>query len=35
MRKGRTIRHCHGKNKGKVLRKYKTVSAAKRAHKKM
>jgi len=32
MRKGKTIYHCHGKNKGKVLHTYKTVKKAKAAH---
>lgn len=30
--KGRTIYHCHGKNKGKKLHTYKSKSAALRAH---
>jgi len=33
MRKGRTIYHCHGKSKGKVLRTYSSVAKAKKAHK--
>lgn len=33
MRKGRTIYHCHGKDKGKKIKTYKTVAAAKKAHK--
>lgn len=32
MRKGRTIYHCHGKDKGKVLRRYSSVAKAKAAH---
>jgi hypothetical protein len=32
MRVGRSIYHCHGKNKGKKLRTYKNVATAKRAH---
>lgn len=35
MRKGKTIYHCHGKKKGKVLRTYPSISAAKKAHKGM
>ena len=33
MRVGRTIKHCHGKAKGKVLHTYKSVAKAKAAHK--
>lgn len=33
MRKGRTIYHCHGKNKGKKYRTYSSVEKAKEAHK--
>jgi len=32
MRKDKTIYHCHGKKKGKVLHTYKTVAKAKAAH---
>ena len=32
MRKGRTIYHCHGKDKRKPLHTYKDVATAKRAH---
>jgi hypothetical protein len=32
MRKGKTIYHCHGKDKGKVLHTYSTVEKAKAAH---
>lgn len=35
MRRGRTILHCHGKSKGKKIRTYKTVGAAKKAHARM
>ena len=35
MRKGKSVYHCHGKSKGKRIRTYKSVSAAKKAHKKM
>jgi len=35
MRKGRSVYHCHGKSAGKKIRTYKSVSAAKKAHKKM
>ncbi len=33
MRKGKTIYHCHGKDKGKPLHTYETVEKAKSAHK--
>jgi hypothetical protein len=32
MRTGKTVKHCHGKKKGKVIKKHKTVRAAKRQH---
>lgn len=32
MIKGRSIIHCHGKKKGKVLHTYKSHAAAVRAH---
>ncbi len=32
MRRGTTLLHCHGKDKGKVLSKHKTVKKAKAAH---
>ena len=32
MRKGRTIYHCHGKNKGKKLKTYSSVTKAKKVH---
>jgi len=32
MRKGTKIYHCHGKDKGKILSKHKTVVKAKAAH---
>lgn len=32
MRKGKTIYHCHGSNKGKKLRTYSSVKKAKKAH---
>jgi len=32
MRKGRTVKHCHGKHKGKTIKTHKTVAAAKRQH---
>lgn len=35
MRKGRTVYHCHGKNKGKKIRTYSSVAKAKRAHRAM
>lgn len=35
MRRGKTLYHCHGKRKGKKIRTYKTVAAAKAAHKRM
>jgi len=35
MRKGRTVYHCHGRRKGKKIRTYKSVAAAKRGHKRM
>jgi hypothetical protein len=35
MRVGRTIKHCHGKDKGKKIRTYKDVPTAKRAHRAM
>jgi len=35
MRVGRTIKHCHGKDKGKKIRTYKDVATAKRAHRAM
>lgn len=35
MRKGKTLYHCHGANKGKKIRTYKTVEAAKAAHRGM
>lgn len=33
MRTGKTVRHCHGKSKGKVIKKHRTVAGAKRQHK--
>ena len=30
--KGRTVRHCHGKKKGRVIKRHKTRAAAKRQH---
>lgn len=35
MRRGRTVLHCHGKRKGKKIRSFKTVGAAKRFHKRI
>ncbi len=35
MRQGKTVKHCHGKSVGKVIRKFKTVKAAKKFHKKI
>ncbi len=35
MRKGRSVYHCHGKSKGKKIHTYKSVRAAKRAHRAM
>lgn len=35
MRKGKSVYHCHGKAKGRRIRKFKTVRAAKRFHKKI
>ena len=32
MRKGKTIYHCHGKEKGKKYRTYSSVEKAKKAH---
>lgn len=32
MRVGRTVKHCHGKKKGKVIKTHKTVAKAKRHH---
>lgn len=32
MREGKTIKHCHGKDKGKTLHTYPTVAKAKKAH---
>jgi hypothetical protein len=32
MRKGKSVYHCHGRRKGKLIRRYKTVKAAKKAH---
>lgn len=32
MREGKTIKHCHGKDKGKVLRTYSSAAKAKKAH---
>lgn len=32
MIKGRSIVHCHGRDKGKVLRTYRSHAAAVRAH---
>lgn len=32
MRKGRTLYHCHGKDKGKKLATYSSVGKAKAAH---
>jgi hypothetical protein len=32
MRRGKTILHCHGKNKGKKFRTYSSVAKAKKAH---
>ena len=30
--KGRLIMHCHGRNKGKVFRKYSSAKKARAAH---
>jgi hypothetical protein len=30
--KGKTVVHCHGKNKGKPIKKHKSKAAAKRHH---
>lgn len=35
MRKGKSVYHCHGARKGKKIRSFKTVKAAKRFHKKI
>jgi hypothetical protein len=35
MRQGKVVKHCHGKAKGKTIRKFKTAKAAKRFHKKI
>ena len=35
MRVGRTVKHCHGKSKGKKIRTYSTVAKAKGAHRAM
>jgi hypothetical protein len=35
MRKGRSIYHCHGKDKGKKYRTYSSEKRAKRAHRAM
>lgn len=35
MRKGKRVYHCHGKSKGKLIRKYPSVAAAKRGHRAM
>jgi len=35
MRKGKTVYHCHGRKKGKKIRKYSSVAKAKRAHRAM
>ena len=35
MRIGKSIYHCHGKRKGKLIHTYKTVAKAKAAHKAM
>ncbi len=35
MRKGRTVYHCHGKNKGKKIKKYSSTKKAKAAHRAM
>jgi len=32
MRTGKTVKHCHGKKKGKTIKRHKTVAAAKRHH---
>ena len=31
--KGKAVVHCHGKNKGKVIKRHKTHAAAVRQHK--
>lgn len=35
MRKGATVYHCHGKNKGKPIKTFKTVEEAEAFHKKI
>jgi len=30
--RGRTVYHCHGKNKGKVIKRHRTKKAALRHH---
>jgi len=32
MRKGRTVYHCHGSQKGKPIKTHKTVAKAKAQH---
>lgn len=31
--KGKTVRHCHGKEKGKIISKHKSHAAAVKKHK--
>lgn len=35
MRKGKSVYHCHGKDKGKKIRTYSSVAKAKAAHRAM
>jgi hypothetical protein len=35
MRKGKTIYHCHGSQKGKKIKTYSSVQKAKKAHRAM
>lgn len=35
MRKGRTVLHCHGKDKGKPIHTYSSTTKAKAAHRAM
>lgn len=30
--KGKTVRHCHGKKKGQIIKRHKTKAAAQRHH---
>lgn len=33
--KGKTVRHCHGKSKGRVIKRHRTHAAAVRHHRAM